>query len=195
MRYTETSGDIKLFGRYPYTDLEVKDITLEKYINVASKVILPHTSSRLNTKKFGRTKIPVVERFVNAMMRKGRNNGKKTLAMRIVKDAFFIIEGVTGQNPIQILVDAICNSGPREDSARIGKGGVMKRSSVDVSPLRRINIAIFLLAKGVRNSTFKDIKMLPEIIAEELINAAKNTQSSFAVKKKEEIERIAKSNR
>jgi len=46
----------------------------------------------------------------------------------------------------------------------------MKRASVDVSPTRSINIALFTLVKGIRTSAFKSIKTLPELIAEELIN-------------------------
>lgn len=40
---------------------------------------------------------------------------------------------------LQILVAAIINSGPREDSTRIGRAGTVRRQAVDVSPLRRVN--------------------------------------------------------
>ena len=52
------------------------------------------------------------------------------------------------QNPLQVLVDAITNSGPREDSTRIGRAGTVRRQAVDVSPLRRVNQAIWLLCTG-----------------------------------------------
>lgn len=39
----------------------------------------------------------------------------------------------------QVLVTAIINSGPREDSTRIGRAGTVRRQAVDVSPLRRVN--------------------------------------------------------
>ena len=54
------------------------------------------------------------------------------------------------QNPVQVLVDAISNSGPREDSTRIGRAGTVRRQAVDVSPLRRVNQAIWLLCTGER---------------------------------------------
>ena len=82
-------------------------------------------------------------------MMKGRNNGKKLLALRIVAHAFEIIHLLTDQNPIQVLVDAIVNTGPREDSTRIGSQGTVRRQAVDVSPLRRVNQAIALLTIGV----------------------------------------------
>ena len=52
------------------------------------------------------------------------------------------------QNPLQVLVDAIANSGPREDSTRIGRAGTVRRQAVDVSPLRRVNQAIWLICTG-----------------------------------------------
>jgi small subunit ribosomal protein S5e len=82
-------------------------------------------------------------------MMNGRNNGKKIMAVRIVQHAFEIIHLVTEQNPIQVLVDAIVNTGPREDSTRIGSQGTVRRQAVDVSPLRRVNQAVTLLTIGV----------------------------------------------
>ena len=74
------------------------------------------------------------------------------MAVRIVAHAFEIIHLLSDQNPIQVLVDAIVNTGPREDSTRIGSQGTVRRQAVDVSPLRRVNQAISLLTIGVRIS-------------------------------------------
>ena len=106
-------------------------------------------------------------------MMNGRNNGKKLLAVRIVKHAFEIIYLLTDQNPIQVTVDAIVNCGPREDSTRIGSAGTVRRQAVDVSPLRRVNQAIALLTIGAREAAFRNVKTIAECLAEELINAAK----------------------
>lgn len=92
---------------------------------------------------------PIVERLTNSLMMHGRNNGKKLMAARIVQHAFEIINLLTDQNPVQVLVDAIINTGPREDSTRIGSAGTVRRQAVDVSPLRRVNQAISLLTTGV----------------------------------------------
>lgn len=126
----------------------------------------------------------------------GRNNGKKQMAVRIVKQTMELIHLLTGKNPIQVLVEAIQNSGAREDSTRIGSGGVVRRQAVDVSPLRRVNQAIYLLCKGSRESAFRSLKSISETLADEIINASKGPGSnSFAVRKKDEIERVAKGNR
>jgi small subunit ribosomal protein S5e len=130
---------------------------------VKNAVFLPHTAGRYQGKRFRKAKVckkliffvalinqcPIVERLTNSLMMHGRNNGKKLMAVRIVKHAFEIIHLLTDQNPIQILVDAIINTGPREDSTRIGSAGTVRRQAVDVSPLRRVNQAIHLLTTGV----------------------------------------------
>ena len=94
---------------------------------------------RFAAKRFRKAQCPVVERLVNSLMMHGRNNGKKLLTVRIVKHSFEIIHLLTGENPLQILVNAVINSGPREDSTRIGRAGTVRRQAVDVSPLRRVN--------------------------------------------------------
>lgn len=72
-----------------------------------------------------------------------------------------------------MLVNAIINSGPREDSTRIGRAGTVRRQAVDVSPLRRVNQAIWLLCTGARESAFRNVKTIAECLADELINASK----------------------
>merc|ERR1712097_76755 len=117
----------------------------------------------------------------------------KLLAVRVMKHTREIIHLLTDQNPIQVVVNAIINGGPREDSTRIGSAGVVRRQAVDVSPLRRVNQAIYLLVTGARESSFRSIKTIAECLADELINAAKGSSNSYAIKKKDELERVAKS--
>ncbi len=80
-------------------------------------------------------------------------------------------------------------SGPREDATRIGSAGVVRRQAVDISPLRRVNQAIWLLTTGAREAAFRNMKTIAECLADELINAAKGSSNSYAIKKKDEIER------
>jgi len=188
-------ADVKLFGRWEIDDVEVKDISLTDYIQIRRPVYLPHTAGRYAKKQFRKAQMPIVERVVNSLMMKGRNNGKKQLAVRIVAHSFEIIHLLADQNPIQVLVDAIVNSAPREDSTRIGSQGTVRRQAVDVSPMRRVNQAVALLTIGTRQSAMRNIKSVAECLADELINAAKGSSNSYAIKKKDELERVAKSNR
>ncbi|PPQ93790.1 hypothetical protein CVT25_013499 [Psilocybe cyanescens] len=191
----ELGSEVKLFGKWDTQDVEVKDISLTDYIQVRHAVYLPHTAGRYAKKQFKKAQMPIVERLVDSLMMKGRNNGKKLLAVRIVAHAFEIIHLLTDQNPIQVLVDAIVNTGPREDSTRIGSQGTVRRQAVDVSPLRRVNQSISLITTGTRESAFRNVKSIAECLADELINAAKGSSNSYAIKKKDELERVAKSNR
>ena len=115
--------------------------------------------------------------------------------VRILRHAMEIIHLLTDQNPIQVVVDAIINSGPREDATRVGSAGVVRRQAVDVSPLRRVNQAIYLITTGAREAAFRNVKTISECLADELINAAKGSSNSYAIKKKDELERVAKANR
>merc|ERR1712096_414791 len=189
--------DIKLFGKWNPDDVQVSDISLTDYIAVKEKnaVFLPHTAARYALKRFRKAQCPIVERLVNALMLHGRNNGKKMMAVRIVRHSFEIIHLLTGENALQVLCDAIINSAPREDSTRIGRAGTVRRQAVDVAPLRRVNQAIWLICTGTREASFRSIKSIAECLADELINASKGSSNSFAIKKKDELERVAKSNR
>ncbi|KAJ6804614.1 40S ribosomal protein S5-like [Iris pallida] len=192
-----TNNDVKLFNRWAFDDVNVSDISLSDYIGVSGKhaTFLPHTAGRYSAKRFRKAQCPIVERLTNSLMMHGRNNGKKLMAVRIVKHAMELIHLLTDLNPIQVIVDAVINSGPREDATRIGSAGVVRRQAVDISPLRRVNQALYLLTTGARESSFRNIKTIAECLADELINAAKGSSNSYAIKKKDEIERVAKANR
>merc|ERR1712071_726720 len=188
---------VLLFGKWDPSEVNCNDMALADYINFKGNQAryLPHSSGRFNKIRFRKAQCPIVERLIGAMMIKSRNAGKKMLAMRIVKHTFEIIHLMTGENPIQILVTAVMNGGPREDSTRIGRAGSVRRQSCDVSPLRRTNQAIWFMTHGAKNAAFRNVKTIAECLADELMNTAKGSSNSFAIKKKDELERVAKSNR
>ena len=126
-----------------------------------------------------------------------RQNGKKQQAVRIFRSVLEIVHLLTGKNPLEVLFEAIVQGGAREDSTRIGSGGTVRRQAVDVSPLRRVNQAIYLMCKGSRDGSFRSHKSMAECLADEIIAASKGVgqSNSFAVRKKDEIERVAKGNR
>lgn len=92
--------------------LQVSDLSVEDYITAtASKhpIYMPHTAGRYQARRFRKAQCPIVERLTNSLMMHGRNNGKKLMAVRIVKHAMEIIHLLTDANPIQIIVDAVIN--------------------------------------------------------------------------------------
>mmetsp|Transcript_73862 Transcript_73862/g.163142 ORF Transcript_73862/g.163142 Transcript_73862/m.163142 type:complete len:193 (+) Transcript_73862:1-579(+) len=189
--------ETKLFNKWSFDDVQVEDLALGDYMAATnvSAVYLPHTAGRYQMKRFRKARCPLVERLVCSLMFHGRNAGKKLLAVRIVKHALEIIHLLTDQNPMQVLVNAVANAGPREDSTRVGSAGIVRRQAVDVSPFRRVSQALFLISTGAREASFRNIKTISECLADEIINAAKGSSNSYAIKKKDEIERVAKANR
>ncbi len=186
--------EIKLFGKWTYHDVVVKDPGLKRYICL-KPVFLPHTEGRHEHKRFGKAEVPIVERLINDLMRPGRNAGKKILAMNIVKNAFEIIHLKTGRNPIQVLVEAIEKAAPREETTRIAYGGIVYHQSVDVSPQRRVDLALRWITEGARLAAFSNPKTIDECLADEIILAAQGDPKSYAISKKDEIERIAMASR
>jgi small subunit ribosomal protein S5e len=190
-----------LFGKWSYEGVRCSEQSLVDYCNVKSvraQVYVPYTAGKYQKKRFQKVQCPITERFVNQLMvGGGRQNGKKQMAVRLFRQALEIIHLLTGENPLAVLFEAIVQSGAREDSTRIGSGGTVRRQAVDVSPLRRVNHAIYLLCKGAREAAFRSLKSFSETLAEEIIAASKGVgqSNSYAVRKKDEIERVAKGNR
>jgi small subunit ribosomal protein S5e len=125
-------SEFLLFGKYPYKE-KVDDISVAELMAInssKSNIIVPHTSGRYQVKRFRKAQCPIIERLTNSLMYHGRNNGKKCLAIKIVKQALDIIALTTGKNPIKVVLDAISIAGPREDSTRIGSGGAVKKTGL-----------------------------------------------------------------
>ena len=156
---------------------------------------LPHSMGRHEHQRFRKARVNIVERFINGFMRPGKNAGKKARATNIVKHAFEIINIRTGKNPIEILVQAVENAAPAEDTTRLSYGGVVYHLSVDIAPQRRIDLSLRNLTEGARKNAANNPRSLPETIADELILAANNDIKSAGVAKRNEIERIAQSSR
>jgi len=117
------------------------------------------------------------------------------LATRIVHDAFEIVHQKTKKNPVQVLVEAIANTGPREETVRLKYGGINVPKSVDTAPIRRVNTGLYFISEAVYKAAHKNKKPVAACLADELIAASKGDVKAFAVNNKEERERIAKSAR
>ncbi len=188
------SSNTKLFGKWLTDDIELKDDGLKRYLSLGT-TYLPHSGGRHEHKKFGKSKVAITERLVNNMMRHGLNGGKKAKAIKIVKDAFEIINLKAGRNPVEVLVRAVENTAPCEDTTRISFGGIVYHMSVDIAPQRRIDLALRFISEGVRKASFGTPKTIEECLADELIPASDGDNRSYAVQKKNEMERIALSSR
>jgi len=190
----ELAEKFKIFGKWSISDVEVKDPGLKRYICL-KPMIAPHSGGRHEHKRFGKAEVNIVERLANMFMRPGPNGGKKSKALKIVRNALEIIHLRTKQNPIQVLVRAIENAAPREDVTKLSYGGIVYFKAVDISPQRRLDLALRYLAQGAREASFRNRKTPEEALADEIIFAAENDSRSLAIRKKNELERIALSSR
>jgi small subunit ribosomal protein S7 len=183
-----------LFNQWDMSEVQINDPALVRYINLHS-MIVPHSCGKFTRQEFNKANMLIVERLINRLMKSSKNTGKKTLAIRIVTDAFNIINKKTKKNPVQVLVEAVTNTGQREETVRLKYGGINVPKSVDTAPLRRVNTSMFFISEAVYKSSQKSKKSASAALADELIAASKGDVKTYSVNKKEERERIAKSAR
>ncbi|MCX6748032.1 MAG: 30S ribosomal protein S7 [Candidatus Pacearchaeota archaeon] len=189
---------MKIFDKYTSEGVVVNDLGLKPYINLAEKLVLK-THGRHN-EKFGREKINIMERLALLLGVPGHRgkkhkiqtswaSGKYNKNMKTVMQAFKILE--KSGNPIQILVKAVENSSPCDEVTTIEYGGARYPQSVDVSPMRRINLALRNLVHGAYDKAFNKKTKMYQALANELLLASNNSNDAFAVQKKTETEKQA----
>lgn len=202
----QSAYDFKIFDMWGTKDIVFSDTSLKDYINFQPRVY-PYTFGRFN-KRFGRIHVNLIERLATKLMVtghlkdsrvhkriSGRDTGKKQRNMKIVKHALKIIEIKTKKNPLQVLVQAVENSAPREETTRIRQGGIIVHKSVDIAPQRRLDLSIRFLTHGAGIKCFNKKASLENALADEIIFAANNDAKCYSVSRKETIERIAASAR
>ena len=180
---------VPLFGKWDLTEVNIEDTTLEKYINLDAFQV-PHTGGRHSKKRFGRRNLTVIERFINNLMRTEKYTGKKAQAYNVMKNALDIINSKKKINPAQVMVQALENSAPRAAVVSLRYGGIRVYSGVDVSPTRRVDTAIRNLCIGALESSKKQ-RSIEKSLSRELMLASEGNPDSYAVGKKEELERQA----
>ena len=197
-----TEQKLLLFRKWDTTDIVINDIGLKTAISL-KQIIIPLDFGRSALKRFNKAEVNIVERLANKLMHfgkkyaknTGRMAGKKNHSLNVVKTAFEIINLKTGKNPVEVLVRAVENSAPNEDTTRIVYGGTVYHVSVDVAPIRRVDLALRFIADGVKEATFSNPKPIEEYLAEHLILSANNDTTSPSIKKKNELERVAQASR
>ena len=198
---TETQN-LLLFRKWDLTKIDIKDPGLKNVISLKREII-PISFGRSALKRFNKAEVNIVERLINKLSHfgkkyaknTGRMGGKKIHAINTVKAAFEIIHLKTSKNPVEVLIRAIEHSAPNEDTTRIVYGGTVYHVSVDVAPLRRVDLALRFIAEGIRDASFSHPKAIEENLAEHLILASANDMNAPSVKKKNELERIAMASR
>ena len=196
--------ELKLFGIWDTSKIEVIDLGLKRYINL-NPILVPKTSGRNVKIRFHKSKNPIVERLINKLMIPGHKGKKHRLTSYrctgklkcydIVKEAFKKIEKKTNVNPVSVFIKALENSAPREEITTIEYGGARYPQAVDCSPQRRIDIALRMMVQGAYGKSFNSKRKITDTLADEIINAYNNDNKSNAIAKKNELERQSDSAR
>ena len=128
----------------------------------------------------------MVARFINKIMK----DGKKSIATRIVYDALDIVQARMKRPPLEVMEDAMRNVSPVLEVKPRRVGGSTYQIPVEVSPGRRLSLAMRWLLAAAHN---RPGKSMAEKLAGELMDAARETGA--AVKKREDTHRMAEANR
>lgn len=194
----------KIFDLYDITQVKIEDPGLKNVINLEPRLLIK--SHGRNVSKAGQTKVNVIERLMNKLSVAGHrgkkhriifghSTGKYSKNMKIILEALKLVEQKTKTNPVQVLVKALENSAPRDEITVIEYGGARYPQAVDVSPLRRINLALKHIVHGASDKAFNKKKNIVQGLAEEIIMAYEGNGESFALRKKNEAEKQADSAR
>lgn len=197
--------ELKLFNRWDTSAIHVEDQGLRPYLTL-TPILAPRLSGREAFRRFGKTRYHVIERLIGKLMvpgHKGKKHkvtsghctGKGTHAYRIVLDTFAILERETKENPVAVFVKAIENAAPREEITTIEYGGARYPQAVECAPQRRIDLALRQFVQGSYAQSFDSKKSIERALADEIIKASKNDQTSQAIAKRMEVERQAESSR
>ncbi|HCT96415.1 30S ribosomal protein S7 [Vagococcus sp.] len=127
-----------------------------------------------------------VTRLINRVM----VDGKRGTASNIVYSAFDIIKESTGNDPLEVYIQALDNVKPDLEVKARRVGGSNYQVPVEVRPERQITLALRWIVNFSRN---RGEHTMEQRLAKELMDAANNTGAS--VKKREETHKMAEANR
>ncbi len=199
---------MKLFNKWETEGIKVEEEALRPYIYLPD-ILVPRTGGKnARGQRVWAQKTHLVERLMNKLMvpghakkhkhkrTSGRNTGKSMNVQKIVLDSFEKIEKKTGKNPVEVFVKAVENACPREEVTGIEYGGARYSKAVEISPLRRVDLALRFMVWGSYAKSFNSKAKIADTLAAEILGAYQlDTNSSNALSKKLELERQADASR
>ncbi len=129
---------------------------------------------------------PLVEKFICCLMKQG----KKSIARQIFSDALEVIKTRTKDQPMDIFAKALLNATPLVEVRPKRIAGAVYQVPTEVNPKRQQSLSIRWILNGARDR--KGVRMA-EKLALELLDAS--TEQGFAVKKKEDVYKMAQANK
>lgn len=128
----------------------------------------------------------VVAKLINQVML----DGEKSVAQRIVYDAFTMMGEKMNMDPMEIFKQALSNAMPLVEVKARRVGGANYQVPVEIRPERRQTLAIRWIVLNTRKRSEREMS---NKLAAELMDAYNNTGGS--VKRKEEMHRMAEANK
>ena len=128
----------------------------------------------------------LVTKLVNNVML----DGKKTVAQKIVYDAFDIIKGKEQKDPLEVFEEALNNVMPVLEVKARRVGGATYQVPLEIRPERRQTLGLRWLVSYARN---RHEKTMAEKLAAEILDAIAGNGGAF--KKKEDMHRMAEANK
>ncbi len=128
----------------------------------------------------------IINRIINKIML----DGKKSLAERVVYEALDIVSEQTGEEPLEVVKEALDNIMPVLEVRSRRVGGSNYQVPVEVDENRKLSLGLRWFVQSTRK---RGERTIVERVAGELMDAYNNTGG--AVRKKEEVHRMAEANR
>lgn len=194
----------KIFDLWDVSEIKVNDPALKRYINLDARLVIK--SHGRERERFSKTKVNIIERLISLLAVPGHRgkkqkimtnwaSGKYSQKVRIVIDAFKIIEAETKQNPVAVFVKAIENAAPTDSITVTEYGGARYPQACDISPTRRLSLALRNIVHGAYDKSFNKKSTIAESLAKEIILAYQKSSDSFALGKRNESEKQADASR
>ena len=128
----------------------------------------------------------IVTKLINNIML----DGKKTVAQKIVYDAFDIVKEKENKDALEVFETALNNIMPVLEVKARRVGGATYQVPIEIRPERRQTLGLRWLVNYARN---RHEKTMAEKLAGEIIDAVNQTGGAY--KKKEETHRMAEANK
>jgi len=129
---------------------------------------------------------PLVQKLVNCVMMMG----EKSVAQKVVYDAFGLIQERANDDPLKVFKKAVENVKPTLEVKTRRVGGANYQVPVEVNRNRQTSLSLRWLINYARE---RGEKSMVEKLAAELLDAANNRGG--AVKKRDDTHRMAEANR
>ena len=144
----------------------------------------------ISRKRFPQTDAIYESHLVSLLINRILSSGKKTIAKKIVYQAFEIIEQKTKENPLNVFEKAIRNASPLVEVKARRVGGSTYQVPIEVSSFRATTLSLRWIIRYANQRVGRSMAIK---LANEIIDTANEIGNT--IKKKEETHKMAEANK